>query len=176
MNILKKIDGKLYEWYLKSFAIEGDASKQADLGICYLEGSYNIKQNKELGLQWLNEAIKNGYAKAMYYLGNYYLNGNYVEKDEKKGVELLTRCLFHKEISGSAYLSLALCYRDGKGVEKDMNRFMECLKQCAKLGNSVITKLLYEVYIEGSYAPADLEEADKWLKLYWKQIKEKKEI
>lgn len=171
MNILKKIDGKLYEWYLKSFALEGDASKQADLGICYLEGSYNIKQNKELGLHWLNEAIKNGYAKAMYYLGNYYIAGKFVEKDEKKGVELLNRCLFHKDISRSAYLSLALCYRDGKGVEKSIIKFMECLKQCALLGDPVITKLLFEIYTEGSYAQADFNEAKKWLKLYYEQTR-----
>lgn len=173
MNIFKKIDGWLYKNYLTISAEEGDASKMADLGICYLEGSNNIKQDKELGLYWLNEAIKNGYAKAMYFLGNYYVDGKFVEKDEKKGAELLTRCLFHKDISRSAYLSLALCYRDGKGVEQNMTRFLECLKQCALLGDSVITKLLYEVYLEGSYAPADLNEANKWLKLYWKQIKEK---
>lgn len=171
MNIFKKIDGKLYEWYLKSFAEDGDAEKMADLGICYLEGSNYIKQDTELGLYWLNEAIKNGYEKAMYFLGNYYINGKYVEKDEKKGVELLTRCVFHND--RHAYLSLALCYRDGKGVEKNMARFMECLKQCAKLGDSVITKLLYEIYLEGTYDKPDIKEANKWLKLYWEQIKNK---
>ena len=171
MNIFKKIDGWLYKNYLTVAAEEGDASKMADLGICYLEGSNNIKQNKELGLYWLNEAIKNGYHKAMFFLGNYYINGKFVEQDYKKGVELLTRCIFHKD--PHAYLSLAICYRDGKGVEQSIPRFLECLKQCALLGNSVITKLLYEVYIEGTYAEPDLVEADKWLKLYWEQIKKK---
>ena len=174
MNIFKKIDGKLFEWYLKSFAEEGDASKMADLGICYLEGSNNIKQNKELGLYWLNEAIKNGYHKAMFFLGNYYIIGEFVEQDYKKGVELLTRCLFHKEISSSAYLSLAICYRDGKGVEQNMNRFFECLKQCARLGNPVITKVLFEIYVEGTYTPPNLDEAKVWFDLYCKQTKNQK--
>lgn len=171
MNIFKKIDGKLFEWYLKSFAEEGNAQRQADLGVCYLEGSCNIRQDKELGLYWLNESIKNGYHKAMYFLGNYYIDGKFVEKDEKKGAELLTRCLFHKDISGSAYLSLALCYRDGKGVEQSIPRFLECLKQCAKSGQPVMSKLLSEIYTDGLYTPTDLKEANKWLKLYWEQIK-----
>ena len=171
MNILKKIDGWLYKNYLTVAAEEGDASKMADLGICYLEGSNNIEQNKELGLYWLNEAIKNGYHKAMFFLGNYYINGEFVEQDYKKGAELLTRCTFHKD--PHAYLSLALCYRDGKGVEQSIPRFLECLKQCAKLGDSVISKLLYEIYLEGTYAKPDIKEANKWLKLYWEQIKNK---
>lgn len=171
MNIFKKIDGKLYEWYLKSFATEGDASKMADLGICYLEGTCNIKQNTELGLYWLNESIKNGYAKAMFFLGNYYINGKYVEQDYKKGVELLTRCVFHDDSAPSAYLSLALCYRDGKGVQQSIPLFLHCLKQCAKLGNPIISKLLYDIYLEGTYDKPDIREANMWLKLYYDQIK-----
>ena len=169
MNIFKKIDGKLYEWYLKSFAADGDASKMADLGICYLEGACNIKQNKELGLYWLNEAIKNGYYKAMYFLGNYYITGKFVEKDEKKGAELLTRCIFHND--SAAYLSLALCYKDGKGVEKNIPKFLECLKVAAKDNRPNLCKLLFEIYTDDLYVPADLDEAKKWLKLYHEQTK-----
>ena len=120
----------------------------------------------------MNEAIKNGYEKAMYFLGNYYIDGKFVEKDEKKGAELLTRCIFHND--PHAYLSLAICYRDGKGVEQSIPRFVECLKQCALLGNSVISKLLFECYCEGSYVKPDAAEARKWLKLYYDQIRGKK--
>ena len=169
MNIFKKIDGKLYEWYLKSFANDGDASKMTDLGICYLEGACNIKQNKELGLYWLNEAIKNGYYKAMYFLGNYYINGKFVEKDEKKGAELLTKCIFHND--SAAYLSLALCYKDGKGVEKSIPKFIECLKVAARDNRPNLCKLLFEIYTDDLYVEPDINEAKKWLKLYYKQTK-----
>ncbi len=172
MNIFKKIDGKLFEWYLKSFATDGDASKMADLGICYLEGACNIKQDKELGLYWLNEAIKNGYYKAMYFLGNYYVDGKFVEKDEKKGAELLTKCIFHND--SAAYLSLALCYRDGKGVEQSIPKFIECLKVAARDNRPTLCKLLFEIYTDGSYVSTDFDEARKWLKLYYKQIKNEK--
>ena len=173
MNIFKKIDGKLYEWYLKTLADEGNAEKMTDLGICYIEGACNIKQNTELGLHWLKKAISNGYPKAMYFLGNYYINGiGGVEQDYKKGVELLTRCVFHND--AAAYLSLALCYRDGKGVQQSIPLFLHCLKQSAKLGNSVISKLLYDIYLEGVYTQPDIREANKWLKLYYDQIRDKK--
>lgn len=169
MNIFKKIDGKLYEWYLKACVTEGDASKMTDLGICYLEGACNIKQNKELGLYWLNEAIKNGYYKAMYFLGNYYINGKFVEKDEKKGAELLTKCLFHND--SAAYLSLALCYKDGKGVEKSIPKFIECLKVAARDNRPNLCKLLFEIYTDDLYVEPDINEAKKWLKLYYEQTK-----
>lgn len=170
-NVFKKIDGKLYEWYLKSFATDGDASKMTDLGICYLEGACNIKQNKELGLYWLNEAIKNGYYKAMYFLGNYYINGKFVEKDEKKGAELLTKCIFHND--SAAYLSLALCYKDGKGVEKSIPKFIECLKVAARDNRPNLCKLLFEIYTDGLYVEPDLDEAASWLGLYREQIRNK---
>lgn len=174
MNIFKKVEGWLYKNYLTVAAEEGDVSKMADLGICYLEGSNYIKQNKELGLYWLNKAISNGYAKAMYFLGNYYIDGEFVEQDYKKGVELLTRCIFHNDSAPSAYLSLAICYRDGKGVQKSIPLFLECLKQCAKLGNPIISKLLYDIYLEGTYDKPDIREANMWLKLYYDQIRNKK--
>ena len=144
----------------------------AELGICYLEGTCNIKQSKELGLYWLNEAIKNGYHKAMYFLGNYYINGKFVEKDEKKGAELLTKCIFHND--SAAYLSLALCYKDGKGVEKNIPKFIECLKVAAKDNRPNLCKLLFEIYTDDLYVEPDLDEARKWLKLYHEQIKDKK--
>ena len=63
---------------------------------------------------------------------------------------------------------------DPVGVEKSIPKFIECLKQCALLGNSVISKLLFECYCDGSYMKPDAVEARKWLKLYYQQIKENK--
>lgn len=65
---------------------------------------------------------------AIYEVGFNYLNGNNgFEKNAKKAVEYLLKA---KDLKYSeAYFSLANCYKNGIGVEKDLNKAFDLMKE-----------------------------------------------
>ena len=87
------------------------------------------KQDLELSKELLFKAA-NDYkiADAIYEIGFNYLNGNNgFDKNAKKAVEYFNKA---KELKYSeAYYSLANCYKSGLGVEKDLNKAFDLMKE-----------------------------------------------
>ncbi|MHB9139628.1 MAG: tetratricopeptide repeat protein, partial [Victivallaceae bacterium] len=57
-----KIDKEAFERYKKS-ATEGDPKAQCNLGMCYFNGEYTVKDDKEAA-KWLAKAASQGDARA----------------------------------------------------------------------------------------------------------------
>ena len=63
-----------------------DAEAIRNLGDCYSEGSHGLPQDRSKALELWHQAAKLGNAKSYYSIGNSYLQGNGVGRDEKKSM------------------------------------------------------------------------------------------
>ena len=61
-----------------------DAEAIYNLGCCYSHGDYGLTQDHAKALELYHQAGELGLAKSYYSIGNSYLGGNGVERDEKK--------------------------------------------------------------------------------------------
>ena len=112
-----------------------DYYKQCDNGYSiYMQGViaeniYYEKQNLDLSKQLLFKAADEfKVPDALYEIGFNYLNGNNgFDKNIKKAVEYLKKA---KELNYcEAYFTLANCYKNGQGVEKDINKAFDLIKE-----------------------------------------------
>ena len=86
----------------------------------------------------------------------------YYEKDllaDKEIFDLLTK--IHSKWSSSYTYILADFYRDGRGVEKDLKKYVELLRECANDGSCYAVAELAKCYEEGIGVRKSLKEAFK---------------
>ena len=103
-------------------------------GVIY-ENIFYEKQNLDLSKELLFKAADEfKIPDAIYEIGFNYLNGNNgFDKNVKKAVEYFNKA---KELKYSeAYFSLANCYKMGNGVEKDLNKAFDLMKEAYLLLN-----------------------------------------
>ena len=103
-------------------------------GVIY-ENIYYEKQNLDLSKQLLFKAADEfNIPDALYEVGYNYLNGNNgFDKDIKKAIIYLNKAKDKKY--SEAYFSLANCYKTGSGVEKDLNKAFDLMKEAYLLLN-----------------------------------------
>ena len=99
------------------------------------ENIYYEKQNLDLSKQLLFKAADvYNIPDALYEVGYNYLNGNNgFDKDIKKAIIYLNKAKDKKY--SEAYYSLANCYKLGLGVEKDINKAFDLMKEAYLLLN-----------------------------------------
>ena len=86
----------------------------------------------------------------------------YYEKDllaDKEIFDLLTK--IHNKWASSYTYILADFYRDGRGVEKDLKKYVELLRECANDGSCYAVAELARCYEEGIGVRKSLKEAFK---------------
>ena len=158
---------KAIHWFLKP-ALKGYSLGQYKLGVEYLKR--NQKGDQERAFRWFLRASNAGYPPAHNSLANCYLTGTGVEKNEKRGFLLLETyasqfpraVLYRKQrtslsslesIESSAYkdsyskllYSLAVCYEDGLGTEKNMEIAKKYYRFAAFEGSSKAKDKLKEL-------------------------------
>lgn len=97
-------------------------------GVIY-ENIFYEKQNLDLSKELLHKAADEfKIPDAIYEIGFNYLNGNNgFDKNVKKAVEYFNKAKEYKY--SEAYFSLANCYKNGLGVEKDLNKAFDLMKE-----------------------------------------------
>lgn len=110
---LPKDKNKAIYWYQKS-ATGGNSRSQNNLAVIF-EKSKNLEE----AVYWYKKAVSNNNKVAMINLGTLYMKGQGVNKDQKKGYELLLRSAKLKE--GKAQRMLASSYHYGYGTKLDYN-------------------------------------------------------
>lgn len=95
-------------------------------------------------------------------LGERYLSGNVVDKDEKKAVELFEKAA--NQNSDMGLLKLADCYKKGVGVSQDNAKAFSLYEKSANMDNSDAMIALSDMYAEGNGVEKNMSEA-----LYWKE-------
>ncbi|MBQ8247053.1 MAG: SEL1-like repeat protein [Lachnospiraceae bacterium] len=164
---------KFYSFYskvLEKEAKDGDIQAQYEVGNFYFDGVV-VKKDIETAAEWYLRAKESGHedakekfysfyskilaksakndVEALYRIGSYYMDGRGVDKNEKKGAEMLLEAhekghpeAFNK--FGSVYnkmlqkmgkkgdsranLAIAKCYLNGSGIEKNVSKAAELLK------------------------------------------------
>ncbi len=116
-------------WFLKA-AKQGFARSQNELGLLYEDGE-GVEQDNEKAKYWFEQAAKNGHAGSMNNLAAVYM----LEGDTDKAIPWFQRSADLGYVE--ALYNLAMCYRDGKGVEKNTDKAKELLKIAADKGDFI---------------------------------------
>lgn len=93
-------------------------------------------------------------------LGERYLNGNVVDKNEKKAVELFEKAA--NQNSDIGMLKLAECYKKGVGVIQDNAKAFSLYEKSANMGNSDAMIVLSDMYAEGNGVERNMSKALCW--------------
>lgn len=149
------------KWFTKA-AEQENAKAQYNLGNCYYYGNGVYKDYGE-AVKWYTKAAEQGYAEAQNDLGYYY---EFDELNPKKAVEWYTKAA--EQGLPMAQCNLGICYKNGDGVEKDLE---EAIKWYTKAANQEYAKAQYylgKAYDEGKGVAKNDSEAMKW---YLKAVK-----
>ncbi|MBR5640374.1 MAG: sel1 repeat family protein [Muribaculaceae bacterium] len=104
---------------------------------------------------------KKGDAEAQYQLGNCYLNGYDVDKDDKQAVYWFTKAA--KQGHPQAQCDLAVCYANGEGVDVDEQKMVYWYQKAADQDDPVALRGLYLCYAMGTGVEVDEDKALDYL-------------
>lgn len=114
---------KAFEW-CKRAAENGCANAQFELADVYYKFGIAVGKSKAAIVRWLERSAAQGNVEAMYALGERYYEGDGVEQDYGKALELFKK-LVDKNDDNGLYM-LGKCYFNGYGVKKDRNKADKC--------------------------------------------------
>lgn len=134
-------------------ATKGDANAQM-----YLANHYGKNKNTQKGLYWLEEAVKQGHPQAQYTMALHLYHGNGVPKNISKAVALLK-----KTNTPRAKHVLAILYRKGAGVNKDLKAWLQLTLYAARNDDYLAQMELQAVFLFGKYN----QDKDKVRSRYW---------
>lgn len=128
----------------------GNVNAQYALGKLWLESGTG---DPAQAVAWLEKAADGGHAAAQYALGKLYRDGQYVEQDAEKAVELFTQAA-EQDNEFAAY-ALGKLYLSGEDIPKDVQAALKWLTMSADHGNSFAQYTLGRLYLAGEDVPKD---------------------
>ena len=125
-----------------------------------LARAYRSADRQEEALFYQQKAVDAGHSSAKVYLGQMYLDGQAVERDYDRAIELFQEAGIEGE--SAAYTALAWVNRAGVGVPQDYEKALGFYREGAARGNDWAMTNIAEFYKEGYGVPQDAEEAVRW--------------
>lgn len=120
------------QWYRKAAEL-GSAYAQQCLAFCYQNG-IGVDEDKEEAAKWMLKSAEQGTnGNSQYAMGTFYQNGIGVEKNLKEAVKWFERAT--KKGLAQAKRSLAICYLNGEGIQKDEAMAEQLLEEAADAGD-----------------------------------------
>lgn len=160
---VKKDIAKRIEWLNRG--IEGNVTgcMHNMALLCVSEDSvYQDIHNPQRAVELLKRAAKRGNGEAYFTLGNWYMEGKWLPKDNEKAFENWEKGAELNNIRATD--NLAYAYRNGVGCEKDEKKAIELYKKSAANGSGYSARNLYYYYYNGDGGVArDKELAKKYL-------------
>jgi hypothetical protein len=133
-----------------------------------MEAEYILSRHPSIDelqqIAWLRRAANGGHKKAIGYLGFCYLVGNKVEKDPRRGIELLTESADAGVLA--ALTTLAYTYYSPDMGLSNAELALKWLTLAATAGDSTSQLLLYERYKYGIGTDRDEKQASELLARY----------
>lgn len=149
------------KWFTKA-AEQENAKAEYNLGNCYYYG-YGVYENYGEAEKWYTKAAEQGCAEAQNSLGYYYeIN----ELNPKKAVEWYTKAA--EQGLRIAQCNLGVCYKNGNGVEKNLEEAIKWYTKAADQGYAEAQYYLGKAYDKGEGVAKNDSEAMKW---YLKAVK-----
>ena len=124
-------------------AKQNNPGSQYMLGLLYKDGPGNIQQNYKHALNWLEKAGQNDYSKALYTLGEMYLDGEGVEKDFDKAHNYLVKA--SRLNNEKANYLLGMFYYEGTLIAKNYKIASKHFTEAAKHNHANSIFMLGEI-------------------------------
>ena len=134
--------------YYKLAAEHGNRQAQENLGYCYYYGRNMNAPDYEKAFHYFALGAFDGHLISLYKIGDMYLNGYYVPKNEKEAYEIYQRCLETMTdeaapyAAGPVFLRLGRMYLNGLGTDRDLKAALICFQKAESF--------LYDMVKEGS--------------------------
>ena len=115
-------------------AEHGSRQAQENLGYCYYYGRSGTV-DYEKAFHYFALGAFDGHLISLYKIGDMYLNGYYVRKNETEAFHIYMRCLetmtdtAAPEVAGQVYLRLGKMFLKGLGTEKNVNSALICYQK-----------------------------------------------
>jgi TPR repeat protein len=146
-------------WYLKA-AEQTNYVAMKDLAVLYMNGT-GVPKDYEAAKHWLLWAAEKGnYARAMYDLGVLGDSGAFGTNSQTEAFKWYQRSAGMGDPLGC--WGLAMCYRNGTGVPKDMAKYIFWTDQAASQGHYIAQFNLGEAYRVGYGVPQNIDTAMSW--------------
>lgn len=130
--------------YWERSAKLGNVNAQYALGKLWLESGTG---SPEQAVTWITKAADGGNAAAQYALAKLYRDGEYVERDVGKAVELFK--LSAEQKNEYAAFALGKLYLSGEDTPQDVDTAVKWLSVSADLGNQFAQYTLAKLYLSG---------------------------
>lgn len=140
--------------YWERSAKLGNVNAQYTLGRLWLE---NGTGSPEQAVAWITKAANAGNAAAQYALAKLYRDGEYVQRDVVKAVELFT--LSAEQKNEFAAYQLGRLYLIGEDIPKDVESAGKWFSLSANAGNQYAQYALAKLYLAGEDVPQDIGKA-----------------
>lgn len=159
--------------HVLALAKGGDAKAQNEVGGWYYRGRH-VPQDYNEALQWWSRSAQQGNVEAIGNMGLCYQTGHGIAQDSlkatqlyQKSIELGNVALLNQNIDlaqkGSVFSNMlvATCYREGKGVAKDVNKAIPFYVAAGNKGCVDAQRELGLIYLNGKKP----QEALKWFRM-----------
>ncbi len=135
-----------YQWYMKS-ALQGCPYGCMRLAYCYIE-KIGTNRDEEKAFKLFKYAAEHGNGEAQGKYGEYFLNGEFVEKDEAAAFEWFKKAAENN--SETVWANLGYCYATGTCTEVDKQKAFECYLRGARNGEPWAAANLGMYYLNGT--------------------------
>lgn len=154
--------------WIEKAANQGNADAQTYLGVLYYTGD-RIERDYNLAFKWFNKAAGNN-PEASYYLSRYYMEGQGVEKNKEKAIELI------KDAAQGGYAEaqylLATFFDSGQIITQDYKQAFFWFEKAAMQNHPMAQQVLGRYYTNGIGVEKDYKKAAYWNRLAQAQKKE----
>ena len=120
--------------YYKMAAEKGNRQAQENLGYWYYYGR-DGEPDYEKAFHYFALGAFDGHLISLYKIGDMYLNGLYVERNEKEAFVIFMRCLetmtpeAEERVAGPVYLRLGRMFFEGIGTEQNLKNALICYQK-----------------------------------------------
>jgi len=136
---------------------QGRATAMLSIGDIYRTQS---TPNPTLAREWYEASAAEGNGEAMARMGQLYLDGEGVPKDNGKARQWYEKAASHG--SAAAMNDLGLMYTQGRDVDQDYQKGRQWFEKAAEGGNETAMSNLGQMYLQGMGVPADKVKAKQW--------------
>lgn len=132
-------------YYYQMAAENGSRQAQENLGYCYYYGR-DMEKDYEKAFHYFALGAFDGHLISLYKIGDMYLNGYYVKKNEKEAYVIYQRCLetMTEEaapmVAGPVFLRLGNMLLNGRGTEEDAKSALICYQKAESFLYDMVKK------------------------------------